>query len=258
MTSIATMLAAPGERTTRAAIETMSVLAPQGPSHRPRAHLEVLEGVEEALDHHGLEIIDEALAVSGRGGTRLLGTLRVQPRSSDHSAAHALRADADWSLAFRSSQDRSWGLRMCAGLEVLVCSNGLLEGSEGAIMKKRHCHNLDLQRNLRDAVESYIERQVDLVEVTDRAREREISPVRAKALICDVFASEKVSISPRLFREVVATYFDPHESWTDVTAHRGSAWGLHNSFTRALRATAPNTRHRVTRALAYLLDPPLN
>tara|TARA_R110002072_G_scaffold35743_8_gene105449 strand:+ start:2388 stop:3164 length:777 start_codon:yes stop_codon:yes gene_type:complete len=258
MTSTATLLAAPGERTTRAAIETMSVLAPQGPSHRPRAHLEVLEGVEDALDHHGLEIIDEALSVSGKGGTRLLGTLRVRPKRLDHSAAHALRAEADWSLAFRSSQDRSWGLRMCSGLHILACSNGLLEGSDGTILTKRHCKRLNLQRNLRDAIEHYIERQVDLVEATDRARERTITDTDAKTLICDAFSSEKVNISPRLFREVVSTYFCPHESWTDVTAHRGSAWGLHNSFTRALRQTAPNTRYRVTRALAYLLDPPLN
>lgn len=254
-TPTATLL---GSTTSRDDIASLSPLPPQGPRHRPRTHLRIIESLTEALDHHGLAVTDEQFSVSGKNNAKLMGTMRVVPRSPDHEAAVALRSDADWALAFRSSQDRSWGLQMTAGLHVLVCSNGMLSGSDGKILKRRHVRSLDLQRRLREAVEGYVVQQMDVVALTDQAKHESISDMKAKSLIVDTFNSKRVNISPRLFREVVSNYFEPEPDWTDITSHPGTRWSLYNSYTRALRDTPTRPRHRVTQALAFLLDPSRN
>jgi hypothetical protein len=219
-----------------------------GPRHRPVPHHRLLEALSHVLHEQHLHVVREELSVYGPRGERLFGVMDL--RSSNGLEAWA-SAESAFSLGFRGATDQSLSLQIAAGGRVLVCDNLCFSGALIAIQRK-HTTRLDLERELREAIERYKEQAIHFAEQNDRAKETVLTKDRAKALMFDEFSRGTLPCSklPRVAR----WFFDPPAGATDLTNHPNTLYALVQAFTREARALKPARKFEATTRLGELLS----
>lgn len=226
--------------TTRAALNALPMPVSLGPRHLPVRHIDLVEGLEMALNSQNLSITSEQLALR-RDGQALFGVLKLTA-----STGEVRFPDGAPAIGFRASNDQGLAFRIVAGLSVFVCDNLVLRGDFIAFSRK-HTTGLSLSTELTGAIDRLIYHFGQLLNETEALHQKAISDLQAKALICDAF-SQRLMPS-RLLPAVVQNYFEPpHLEFMPRTA-----WSLHNAFTQAAKAMPITTRMEATQGIGRLL-----
>lgn len=242
MTTQATLTAATTERVTRA--QLAGIPTPLSTrSHRPIAHAELVEIMEDRLAAAGYRVTGEEYAVQ-RGGLRLFGTLDLENGETPG-------AGMGLALGFRHANDRTMSLQIVGGARVFVCTNLALSG-EAKVFRNRHTHGV--MGRLREALGRYVGglgRQVEMLK--DRFgvwQAAGLTDDAAKVVIYDAIAGGVVP--SRVRPEIHEAYFSAERLGYPDCAPR-TKMGLHNAFTRALKALNPGPAFEANLGLTRLL-----
>jgi len=207
--------------------DLMTIPPPSGTATwRPIAHGDLIHAIDRQLLVRGITILEEKFAIQ-RDGARLFGVLDLSIEGDTPECCAA--------MGIRTANDRTMALEIAVGVTVFVCDNLCFSGDLIALRRK-HTAKFNLNADISIAIDRYQDHLTVLRGQIDGLRERQLDDREAKVLIFEVFAKEILPI--RFFPAVTATYFSPHPADMPDVQPR-TAWGLHNAFTRAIKAMAP-------------------
>lgn len=191
-------------------------------SWKPVPHNVLVSTLIEEFNARGYSIIKEEFAVQRGEGDLLFGVfdLRIPSSTGDYTG----------SFGFRTSNDKTLGLRGVAGARVFVCDNLALSGDE-IVLKRRHTSNLEIRWECVQTVVKFAERFPGFVKHIDDMKDYNLSDLETKELIYNAFCIEEV-MPNRLLPVVHKEYFDP--SFEDFKAEK-NLWRLNNAFTYAAK-----------------------
>src|SRR5439155_222254 len=138
-------------------------------------------------------------------------------------------------LRFRTSNNKSISLQICAGLSVFVCDNLAFRGDLIAL-KRKHTSGLNLRAELAEAVIRFEDHFGRLTGEVASLKERWLADLEAKALIHDVFTQGLMPV--RFLPDVSKAYFEPALPEFEPR----NAWSLHNAFTGVAKEMPMTTR----------------
>lgn len=198
---------------------------PSTPHFQPIQHIELIEGIEKALDNSGLKIQSEQLGLR-RDGMMLFGVLKVAYRET---------SDFVTTLGIRQALNRTMSIQMVAGASVFVCDNMAFSG-ESIVLRQRHTWSFHLAGELAGAVSRWQQKADAFVDSIAALKAKTLSDLEAKAMICDAFTQ---GIMPaRFLGDVVNEYLKPrHEEFAPR-----NAWSLNNAFTEIQKQMPLTTR----------------
>jgi hypothetical protein len=199
---------------------------------KPVKHSHFVEALLEALDQRGMRADGAQYAVSHRG-LRLFGTLTFGGGD-----------EYERCLGFRASNDKTFPLQVVAGVNVFCCDNLALSG-EVVALKRKHTSGLDLAKEVRAGIDSYLFQQELTEQRIGRIKEICLSETAAKAAIYDLLQQRVVP--SRLFQSIHQAYFEPQDTWLDCKPR--TVWGLHNACTRVAKTLDMSQRFAMTLAL---------
>jgi|SRR5579859_344092 len=235
------------------ALRSLPVPEALGARHRPVPHATLVETIHREIERRGYMVKREQLAL-GKDGAALFGVIDLVPQVLQADVtddgldvvAPVVEIDATrgQSFGFRNATDQSMSIQAVAGSRVFVCDNLALSGSMFA-MKRKNSTRLDLSDAVAIGFDKFIVHIQSLEIQIERLADTRLNDARAKIVAYDAFASGVVPI--RLFDDVQRNYFNPDESWTDVTPR--TLFGLHNAFTRAIRDLTPTREFSASVAL---------
>jgi len=206
--------------------------------HKPVPHVELVNSIHSEIERRGLTVRRESYALAKRDAA-IFGVIDIGGLDGlDPTGATTT------SFGFRSANDLSLAIKAVAGRSVTVCDNLMLSGDMFA-MAKLHTSGLDLPKEIRSGFDKFLRHEERLVASIAGLRELGISNEAAKAFIYDVFAAGTLPGS--MLPDVHGWYFDTPDVATDCTPR--THWGLHNSFTRAMKKLKPHLLFRRTVAL---------
>jgi hypothetical protein len=194
-------------------------------SWHPIPHIQLVETLQDALTKNQIRIAQEQFALR-RDGSTLFGVLQLAYNDTEDGSA---------AMGFRTSNDKSMSLQICAGLSVFVCDNLVFRGDLIALTRK-HTSGLNLRSELATAVLRFQDHFGRLTGEIEHLKKHQLSDGEAKVLIHDVFAN---GVMPVRFLPLVSVmYFHPQVAdWQPRTA-----WSLHNAFTAAAKDMPISTR----------------
>lgn len=228
-------------RVEREALTLLPNPVPLGTRHRPIRHDELVAAVREQAQGHGLTVIREDYAVM-RGGALLFGVMDlgdVQTPALDGTGL---------ALGLRSANDQSFALSVTAGRRVFVCDNLALSGDVLALHRK-HTSGLKLGTAIAEAFGRFLEHSARLTMGLERLRQTPIADGRAREVIYEALVKKLIPL--KLFPQVHTNYFDVAPAERPECQDR-SLWGLHNAFTRAMKALPVASAWRATVGLGRL------
>jgi hypothetical protein len=200
--------------------ELMQIPSPQPTATwKPIAHGDLIQAIDRQLMVRGITILNEKFAIQ-REGARLFGVLdfSIEGDTPEFCAA----------MGIRTANDRSMALEIAVGVKVFVCDNLCFSGDLIALRRK-HTARFNLNADISIAIDRYQEHLLTLRGQIGELKEQPLEEEEAELLIYDAFAREILPI--RFFHTVIRRYFDCETEQT--------RWGLHNSFTRAIKQMAP-------------------
>lgn len=228
-----------GWEATRTEVEAVEAPAPKDRWH-PISHRAMLQTVEAALPHHGIEVTGDAkYALGGVDGARFFGLLPVRRAG--------LTPAADWQfvLGIRNSVDKSFAAGLVAGTHVFICDNlcfsgtvrGEMENGEGASEVRRK-HTSRIVQTLPALVSKLLGGYADLTDrvVKDFDALKTLPMDRFKTADFMINALRHGVVGPNRLAEVVRYMDNPPEGHDMSTG-----WGVFNAFTGALRGATPET-----------------
>lgn len=203
---------------------------PSTPTHAPIAHADLVKLIESALGDGGYSIVREQYAVMSKGLT-LFGLLDLQN-------GKAPREGAGYAVGFRHANNKHMALSIVGGYRVFICDNMALTGDR-KVFSHPHRHGVinRLDTSLRQFFGQSLPEQFAVIEDRFRRWEREdLYDDDARVLIYR--ALETGVIPARLRADVHTAYFDADALQYADCAPR-TKLGLHNAFTRGLKALNP-------------------
>ena len=205
---------------------------------RPIPHEEYVRQVEWELPRYGLDVVQEAHALT-HDGTRYFGLIQVQNGCNS--------PDYSWVLGLRNSHDKTLTAGLVAGSQVFVCDNLSFSG-EVSISRK---HTPNILRDLPGLVDSALTRLLGLLRFQDQRVERyksvqlgdaDAHDLTIKALDSGVVCASRIPDVLREWREPRHSAFEPR-----------TAWSWFNAVTEHLKGNLPLLPRR-TVALYRLCD----
>jgi len=205
--------------------ELMAIAPPVGTTTwRPVAHGDLVLAIERQLRARGIEIAAQQYAIQRRGA-RLFAVLDLSLERTEESCC---------AMGIRTANDRSMALEIAVGIKVFVCDNLAFSGDLIAL-RRRHTARFDLDADIARAMGRYEAHALRLQNQILTAAAHPLTEEEAKSLIFEAFRQEILPV--RHFKPVVETYFSPSPEMPDCAPR--TLWGLHNAFSRAVRAMAP-------------------
>lgn len=109
---------------------------------KPVSHMEAIETVEKQIANRGWSIVDEQFGLVN-DSKRMFGVVTIENN-----------ANPEWRrcLGIRNSHDKSVRLGVCAGLNVIVCSNLCFGGNK--TVQRKHTTHIDVERVVTQAIDS--------------------------------------------------------------------------------------------------------
>lgn len=216
---------------------------PSTATWRPIGHAELVDIMQDRLEAAGWSIRKEQFAVQTEG-LKLFGTLDLE---NGHAPGEGLGA----AIGFRHGNDKSMALQIVAGARVFVCDNLALSG-DTKLFRSRHKHGVFSR--LREALGGYFGKLGDEINlVKDRFgvwQAADLTDDQAKVLIYD--AIQAGIIPARIRPDVHQAYFQAEDLGYADSAPR-TKLGLHNAFTRAIKALNPAPSFEANVGLTKLL-----
>ena len=218
-------------------VQLAQVPTPQGTwSHKPVPHADLVDTLTSRLNARGWEINREKFAVN-QNGMKLFGVMDLNGTGLWHGNGGAGAA-----LGFRAANDKSLAIQVVAGARIFVCDNMAFSG-ESIILARKHTRGLSLTYEVDKALEKYFKYMRHFEDSVNRARETHLDDDAAKRMIFDLFYQGV--LSQTLFEGVAKNYFKADMLGYEDCSPR-TAWGLHNSATRALKDLTVGSQFRQT------------
>jgi hypothetical protein len=217
--------------TTKITIEQLRTInTPESSQYwRPVAHIELVETLKSELDRRDLSVVREEFAV-GSEGRKLFGTLDI---NTD------LVSGVGLSLGFRHSNDKRISIQIVGGGRVFVCDNMMLSG-DVTLLKQKHNWSYNLRSLIQRGLDVWQNKRVNMADSIDRMRNTPIADETARALLSKALYEGVTTFAT--FKETYELYFEravrTPELYQDCAPR--SVYGLHNAYTRALKASTPN------------------
>jgi hypothetical protein len=228
------MLHCGAERIARPALATLPTPAATA-TWKPVAHEALVAAIEAELGGRALAITRQEFAVR-KDGAELFGVMDFA------AVAEGLTLETGWALGIHTANDKSVALRLAVGMRVFVCDNLAFSGDIIALRRK-HTSGLNLPVEIAGALDRYQEGTAVMRASVLRLQETPLTDPQAKAIVLDVLRQELVPV--RLIKPVAERYFQAADP--DVAPR--TLWGLHNAFTRELKALRPAPAFQATTAL---------
>lgn len=225
-------------------VELATTHTPTGQGiHRPIAHVELVNRVEQALENVGLVVTGEAHALT-RSGDRYFGLMQVGQKKDDEVK------DYSWVVGLRNAHDKCFPATVCAGTRVFVCDNLAFNGE--IMMARRHTTNIlrDLP-NLATRVVGQLSAQWHDLDTRVKAyRGTQLEDEAAHDLVIRML--EAGVYGTTLIRPVLEQFRDPkHE---EHVAEGHTAWTMMNAVTECLKGVSPFELGKRTTAMHAVLD----
>ena len=177
---------------------------------RPIPHEQYVRQVEWELPRYGLDIVQEAHALT-HDGTRYFGLIQVQNGCSN--------PDYTWVLGLRNSHDKTLTAGLVAGSQVFVCDNLAFSG-EVSISRK---HTSFIMRDLPALVGNALGRLLLMFKSQDQRVERyksiqlgdaDAHDLTIKALDSGVVCASRIPEVLKEWREPRHAAFEPRTVWS--------------------------------------------
>lgn len=188
-------------------------------TYKPIPHKILFDEVYEKLDKAGLSVLEEDYRVDN-SGKKLIAKLKINQGDSEKS----------FMIAFRNSYDKSMSVAYAAGVQVIICGNGMVSGE----FNMKHKHNGDIVTELDSIInltinsleEVYNDFSADILTLKSiELTRRQIAEHAGRLLMLDnVITSTQLGIIHKEFNN--STYPD----FEDLTA-----WSFYNWTTHALK-----------------------
>lgn len=229
-------------------------LPEQTMTYRPVPHGDLVRLItEEVKTRVGLEHPKQQFALN-KNGTRMFGTLTYDlastngkdmmeafDRLGDDQLKLLAKQQYGYSIAFRNSYDKSMSVGIVGGVLAWICDNLCLHGSDFTI-KMPHTKNVwervvpQVMVKVKDSIGQYQETVVFL----EQMKSFEVSQDRAYEVLGlgwgrGVLTTNQAGVA---FREYRASRKEGHT----FHEHHGSAFGLYQAFTEALKLGKDVTR----------------
>ncbi len=227
-----------GHLATREEVTNTSTPSPTN-TWQPIPHIELIEGVEEALELNHLEIGNVAHAIS-HAGARYFGLMEVKGRE-------LTACDYAYVIGIRNSHDKTFPAGLVTGASVLVCSNLSFSG-EIRVTRK---HTRFIRRDLVTLVQGSIGKLMTAWHEQDKRIAQYKEHQLTDEVVHDIAVrSVDVGVLPnRRLPDVLREWREPrYEDFRPRTA-----WSLFNSYTEALKGNLAELPRRTER-LHGLLD----
>jgi Domain of unknown function (DUF932) len=207
-------------------------------THKPIAHIEVVEKLIEALSFRQIGVVREEYAVSA-DGMKMFGVMDLT------SGFQGCR----FAIGLRNSHDKSFRLSCTVGLRVFVCENLAFHGEYTPVLAK-HSKNFLLEDSLAVGVDRIQRNFGPLQQQVEQWQSTQLSDPSAKLLIYQAFIEEEAGFPKHLARRVHELYFRP----IHVEFQARTMWSLSNAFTSAFKELEPIPQYRATAKLAGFLQ----
>jgi hypothetical protein len=225
------------ETVTRTDLARMAAMTPAGTStFKPVPHFELVETMSNLLARRGATIVKEELAVSANR-QQIFGVFNFENGIHLPGIGRA--------MGFHAANDKTLAIQIVAGVRIFICDNLALSGS-AIVLKRKHTRALDLASQINLGLDRFEEGREIFEQSIERLQIRAITDGKAKESIFDLVYSGVVGSS--LFSDISRNYFQAEKLGLEDCAPR-TAWGLHNSCTRAVKALSPASQYRTTEDL---------
>lgn len=204
----------------------------------PLDHMHVLDEVETQIRDSGLNIVNQAHALSHEGN-RYFGLIQVHKEFK--------HPDYSYVVGVRNSHDKTFPAGMVAGSQVFVCDNLAFSGEIKFGRKHTRFIERDLPLLVSDAIGRLNEEWISMDFRIEAYKNKRISELKAHDIAVKSVDSQIMPVTalPRLLQEWrVPTYTD----FKDRTI-----WSLFNAFTEVLKGNLTHLPQR-TEKLHQLMD----
>ena len=188
-------------------------------SWHPVGHFKVIDSLELAVKNAGMEIVKRQYSLHDKG-MNMFGTWHLDQSSNTNGS--------NWMIGLRNSMSKSFAIGICAGTNIMVCSNMMFSGE--FIEFRRHTSGVDLEE-LRllstRAVEGVTKKLNTLTEWQDDLKGYPLQEEWFKVLTFD--AMKEGAIPPSRFLE----FMKCHEE--EVKLNDRSLYTFHGGVTRLIR-----------------------
>lgn len=189
-------------------------------SYSPVAHKDVIDMTMEALDKAGLSVVNEVYKTA-RDGRQAGGNFMINNGDPEMQIK----------FGFVNSYDKSIPLGFAVGSNIIVCTNGMVEGDMGRFKRK---HTGTILTEFQEDLGMYINKAGEIFETLKKDRERmkeiEITKRTMAELVGRMFVEEDIITATQigiLKREIETPTFDYKAD--------GSLWQFYNHTTCALK-----------------------
>src|SRR5574341_1170259 len=209
-------------------VELAKIVAPQPTAtHKPVAHIDVVNAVIESLGLRKIAVVRDEYAVD-KTGMKMFGVMDLQEEF------HGCR----FSIGLRNSNDKTMRLALTIGYRVFVCDNMSFKGDFSPIMAK-HTKEFSLIDMVTLGVDKMQRNFEPLRKQVHWWQNTKVSDDAAKLAIYRAFIED--DILPRhLLRRVHELYF------RDDRFPKEKIWRLSNAFTSALGELDPLPQFQLT------------
>lgn len=212
---------------------------------RPVSHTELIDTIKSELNTQGMIVVREEFAINPTG-TRLFGTMDIEGRDLIAGAVAS-------AIGFRHSNDKRMALYTVGGARVFVCDNMMLSG-DVTIIRQKHNWSYSLRSSIQRGLQGWQNKRVSMINSIERMQNTPINDDTARSLLAKALFDGVTTYDT--FKSAYDFYFvkgaTQPELYPDCAPR--SAWGLHNSYTRALKDANPNTAFDTNIALGRLFN----
>ena len=206
-------------------------------THKPIPHIEIVDGLIEALGFRHIHVVKEEFCATPDGG-KMFGFLEL------NAEFHGCR----FAIGLRNSNDKSMRLALTIGYRVFVCDNMSFKGDFTPVLTK-HSNSVNLIDLLAIGVDRMqrnfapLQRQVESWQTTP------ITDDEARLIIYQAFVEKELKLSTRLLPAVHDAFFN------DERFQAGTFWRLANAFTSGFKKLDdPIRQYQATARLGNFLQ----
>ena len=199
---------------------------PQTTTYKPISHRQLVDLTLESVYQSGFDI-DKETYLTGRNGDVATGRYTIKNVKDD---------DMQLQVVWQNSYDKSTSLKFAIGVQVFVCSNGMVSGDHGSF---KRMHKGTIQDFAPAAITEYIKSAGSAFTKMQNDREafkaHEISKERRSELLGRMFAHEKFLQSTQL--NIIQREFN---NPTHDYGAPDTLWELYNYTTFAMKEIHPD------------------
>lgn len=226
-------------------LKSLTTLKPEKAGDRWRGvpHYDLATTLESRLQSQHIEVTRSAWT-TGRNDQHLFGGLQLRfPKELGIPSLEGM----EYALGVRHANDMSMSIQFFAGVNVMICANGVATGS--FILARKHTSGIDLKTEIDRGIGRLIAEAKVAGAVVQRMRERPLSTKEADHILCE--AGRRHLLSWGHIGLVDAEYASPeHDEF------RGrNAWCLYNAFNSVVKRTAPGRQLKALDQFRSLVIP---